>query len=77
MVMDSPASASVSSVAVTVKVLEEVSEVLNVSVDGTVEWSAEVAPPLRVTVRGMVTDAAGARDRLTSTVAAVPPSVAV
>ena len=76
MVMDSPSSLSVSSVAVTVNVLE-VSVVLNVTVAGTAEWSAEVAPPLRITVRGMLTDVAGALDRLTSTVAAVPPSVAV
>ena len=38
----------------------EVSVVLNVTVAGTAEWSAEVAPPLRITVRGMLTDVAGA-----------------
>ncbi len=75
MVMPSPSSSSVSSVAVKVLL---VSEVVKDTLAGIVEWSAAVAPALRLTtVRGMLTAADGALPRVTVTVAAAPPSVAV
>ena len=66
-------SSSVSSTVVTVKVLE-VSPALNVTLDGTPEYSLACSPVPGVAVIGTVTDAVGASARVTVTSISSPSS---